>query len=150
MGANRKSLLTWVERELLASPAWKATTNMEKFVYGLFLIKRTFTKAEKTKKGLNKALPKILNDGKIQFTYKEAKEKYGISSERFSSAIDGLVSKGFIVIARPGAAQKRIPTLFGFSDEWKKYGTKNFSPQKRPKNIWHKPKKFQGERFNSK
>lgn len=146
-GTNRKSNQTWFSRDLPVSPAWLATSNVEKTVYLIFLLKRQYSSSQKKRVGLSLKViiePQILNDGEIQFTYKEAKEKYGISRSSFLKAIDGLIAKGFLVKKQAGAAQGRIPTLFGFSDEWRNYGTTNFKPQKPKKNVWHRPKKFQG------
>lgn len=77
----------------------------------------------------------IVNNGEIQFTYIEAKEKYGLSSGRFTRAIDRLVAVGFIDIVKSGFGLKRDVTLYAISDRWEKYGTDEFVPMERPKRI---------------
>ena len=75
----------------------------------------------------------IENNGKIQFTYQEAEKKHNISRSAFRSAIDQLVNVGFIDIAQPGSGLHRDVTLYGISERWRQYGTKDFVEMKRPK-----------------
>ena len=83
------------------------------------------------------------NNGNIYFTYKEAKEKYNISHPAFSRAIEELVSKGFIDIARQGIGIAKIATLYSISDRWKKYGKKDFVEIKRQKQCSYRFNKYQ-------
>ncbi len=76
----------------------------------------------------------IINNGEIEFTYIEAKEKYGISYGAFRNAIDELREKGFIDIAATGMGVHKVKTLYSISDRWKLYGTPEYEPPKpRPK-----------------
>jgi len=77
----------------------------------------------------------IVNNGEIQFTYVEAEEKYGLSSGKFTRAIDQLVAVGFIDITKSGFGLQRDATLYAISDRWEKYGTNDFVPRERPKRI---------------
>ncbi len=75
----------------------------------------------------------IANNGKIQFTYKEAFEKYGISAKRFTKAIDELVCVGLIDIAHSGFGLQKDVTLYAISDRWERFGTPEFEKAQRAK-----------------
>jgi hypothetical protein len=76
----------------------------------------------------------IANNGEIVFTYKEAKEKYGISYGAFRDAIDELRDKGFVDIAESGAGLYKSANLYAISDRWRLYGTPEYEkPKPRPK-----------------
>ena len=74
----------------------------------------------------------IVNNGEIEFTYEEAKQKYGITASRFVRAIDELVEKGFLDIAETGMGVHKVKTLYAISDRWRDYGTPSFRQVKRP------------------
>lgn len=75
----------------------------------------------------------LTNNGEIQFTYLEAKEKWGILGSRFTRAIDDLIRVGLIDIAKTGCGLHKDVTLYAISDRWKKFGTDEFVEMKRPK-----------------
>lgn len=75
----------------------------------------------------------ITNNGEIQFTYNEAFEKYGISSKRFTKAIDELVRVGLIDIAHSGFGLQKDVTLYAISDRWERFGTSEFEKARRTK-----------------
>jgi hypothetical protein len=75
----------------------------------------------------------IVNDGEIQFSYREAETKYGISAGRFTKAIDELVRVGLIDIAHSGFGLHKDCTLYAISGRWEKLGTDEFEPAERPK-----------------
>jgi hypothetical protein len=75
----------------------------------------------------------ITNNGEIQFTYIEAKEKWGITNQTFAASIDQLVEVGFIDIAKSGSGLHKDVTLYAISDRWRKYGTDEFVYLQRPK-----------------
>ncbi|UCG47129.1 MAG: hypothetical protein JSU94_16730 [Phycisphaerales bacterium] len=77
----------------------------------------------------------LANNGEIQFTYIEAREKWGISDGRFLRAIDELVQKGFIDIAKSGLGLHKDVTLYAISDRWEKYGADDFVHIERPKRV---------------
>ena len=75
----------------------------------------------------------IANNGEIQFTYKEAKLKWGISYSKFTRAIDEVIRVGLIDITKTGNGLQKDVTLYAISDRWEKYGTDEFVVKKRPK-----------------
>jgi len=98
----------------------------------IFLNKCRWEKANISPVGREKKYV-IANNGKIQFTYIEAKEKWGISEGKFLRAIDQLVSVGLIDIAKSGFGLHKDKTLYAISDRWEKYETDDFVVQERPK-----------------
>ena len=75
----------------------------------------------------------ITNNGEIQFTYKEAENKCGISTGKFLRAIEELVRVGLIDIAKSGFGLHKDITLYAISDRWEKFGTDEFVVKERPK-----------------
>ncbi|GAJ04672.1 unnamed protein product, partial [marine sediment metagenome] len=63
------------------------------------------------------------NEHSIIFTIKEAKKIMAIGT--FYKARNLLVEVGFIDVIRRGGLEKQ-PTIYGLSDRWKKFGTKDF------------------------
>ncbi|GAI63871.1 unnamed protein product [marine sediment metagenome] len=63
------------------------------------------------------------NDHNIIFTYQDAKKKMAIST--FIKSRNQLIERGFIDVIRRGGLEKQ-PTIYGLSDRWKKFGTKDF------------------------
>ena len=133
--ASQKGI--FIDRSLPISKAFLSLNGTSIKVLTIFLYKRQL---EPFKNKKRKAYL-VKNDNEIVFTYKEAQEKYKISRRSFSQALDELVEKGFIRIARPGIARLKIHTLYGFSERWRNYGTKDFIKEKRVKQISFKPKK---------
>ena len=75
----------------------------------------------------------IANNGEIQFTYAEARRRYGLSEGRFRRAIDELIRCGFIDIAQTSSGLHRVPTLYAISDRWRDFGTERFVERQRPR-----------------
>jgi hypothetical protein len=75
---------------------------------------------------------RILNNGEIEFTYAEAKRKYGITAGRFRRTIDELVEKGFLDISETGMGLYKMATHYAISDRWRWWGTESFKSAKRP------------------
>lgn len=75
----------------------------------------------------------LANQGEIQFTYLETKEKWGILDKRFTRAIDEVIRVGLIDIAKAGCGLHKDVTYSAISDRWEKYGTDEFVVKKRPK-----------------
>lgn len=73
------------------------------------------------------------NINKLQFTYKEAKDKYNIHPSAFVRAIDQLIGVGLIDITKLGSGLHRDITLYGISDRWEQYRTPKFIVMERPK-----------------
>jgi hypothetical protein len=96
-------------------------------VYGIFLTKRQMRNIG----SIYVPYWRVINNGKIYFTYREALEKYGLSEYKFEKAIKNLVEVGLIDIGEPGGYRK--PTLYALSDRWKSYGTPSFIHREIPK-----------------
>lgn len=101
-------------------------------VYLIFLTKCQWEKAQ-IKPGSRDKAWLLVNNGQIQFSYKEAREHYGISATRFTRAIDELVRVGLIDIAHSGFGLHKDVTLYAISERWQKYGTDEFEHRERPK-----------------
>ena len=109
-----------LERELLKSAAYRSlTTGAAHQVLSGFLLSRQL---EPRKDPHKKRMEywEVVNDGRLTFTYAEA-ERLGISAGRFRDAIDLLLDRGFIRIAKTGEGRFRGVTLYGLSDGWKKW-----------------------------
>ena len=118
-----RSSVTWIERELLESHTYDSLSNTSKIVLAKFFLKRQTKKI----KGRNRCNTwPITNNGKIEFTYLEAEEKWGISKKRFAKALKELVRKGVIDVVYLGGAYQRDRSKFAISDRWKKYGRDDF------------------------
>lgn len=132
MASDKKSSPFVVfEKRLLKSKAYRSLrTPTSYFVFGIFMTKRQMTQVGRS----GKRLWVITNNGEIKFTYKEAKEKYGVSYGAFRQAIDELRDKGFIDVAESGAGLYKSANLYSISDRWKLYGTPEYEkPKPRPK-----------------
>ena len=143
----------WIERELLRSEAWRGLTRTAKNVLSDFWLRRQMAQDKTPKHGLRWV---IQNNGHIEYPYSEAEEK-GIPRASFQRAIDELIEKGFLSVARTGSGVRCAATLYSLDDRWKQYGTPEFKVRKRPrKKRWarhigfqkghlpHRPKKALG------
>jgi hypothetical protein len=75
----------------------------------------------------------VTNNGQIEFTYAEAKDKWRLSDSKFRRAIDDLIRVGFIDIAESGYGRQKKKTLYAISDRWKQFGTSGFREKRRDK-----------------
>ena len=66
------------------------------------------------------------NNGKIYFTYAQAKKLYGASSGQHNRALKKLHEVGFVDVAHHGGGMDGDCTLFSISHRWKQYGTPEF------------------------
>ena len=73
------------------------------------------------------------NDGEIEFTYREAHKKFGISQASFTIGISILVEWGFIFIGHAGGGYEGDSSKYGLSDQWRNYGTDKFNVTPRKK-----------------
>jgi hypothetical protein len=123
----------WFERDLILSKAFQElkTASAHK-VLAIFFTKRQFEQIGRKGKG-NWT---IKNNGVIEFTYKEASQKYNLSASTFRNAVDVLMNKGFIDIATSSYGIYKAKTLYSISNRWRKYNTPDFElPQPRPKSV---------------
>lgn len=70
----------------------------------------------------------VANNGDIRFSYREAKQRYGLSPCVFRNAVDDLRDKGFLDIAASGAGLYKSANLYAISDRWREYGTPDYEP----------------------
>jgi len=132
---QRKWDKMFVSRALITSKAFLSLkTAAACQVLMIFLSKCKWEKVQ-TRPGSRDKEWRIANNGQIQFTYKEAEQKYGLSSGKFRRAIDRLVAVGFLDITKSGFGLQRDVSLYAISDRWEKYGTDEFVTMERPKRI---------------
>ncbi|WP_339820502.1 hypothetical protein MKZ15_05650 [Paenibacillus sp. FSL R7-0216] len=70
------------------------------------------------------------NEYNISFTYAEGEQL--MTEQTFSKSLDQLNDLGFIKVIKSGWTT-RTATIYGFSDQWKYYGTDKFIVTPRPK-----------------
>jgi hypothetical protein len=116
-----------VDKELLRSKAFRTLHGNAIVVLMDFLMKR---RIKQVKMSGNIKVPMILNNGEIQYSYKEALE-HGITKPAFARALDVLIARGFIDIARQGTGGRdRETSLYSISERWRDYGTAKFKTGK--------------------
>lgn len=102
-----------ITRSMLSSKAWKMLTVHSRVLY--MEMKNKYTGS---------------NENDISFTYKEALE---IMNDRtFTKCIDQLIELGFIKLLEQNWTLRK-PNIYGFSDQWKYYGTDKFNVRPRIK-----------------
>lgn len=131
MKTRTASKVVVFETRLLKSKAYRSLKTPTAYVvFGIFMTKRQLVNTGR--KG--KERWEIINNGEIEFTYKEAEKIYGILAWAFSKAIDELLDKGLIDIAATGMGVHKVKNLYAISDRWKFYGTPEYvPPMPRPK-----------------
>ena len=116
----------YLQRDILESEAfWKLSGTATK-VFMVFRMKCVFKKVNLGKR----EILTIVNNGDIQFTYKEALVKYGISKTTFLNSRDKLIEVGLIEIAENGG--EHHPSKYAISENWRKYPDETFT---RPKSA---------------
>ena len=125
---------SYIEHNILNSEAWKNLKIHTKWLYFEFKI-RWHTD----------------NTRNIILTYQEAKNIMAIDT--FIKSRNKLIERGFIDIVKRGGLEKQS-AIYGLSDRWKKYGTKDFVKvdlkkilPKVFKTKFKKGHKFMGNRF---
>jgi len=104
-----------ITRSMLSSNAWKTLTVHSRVLY--MEMKSKYTGG---------------NENDISFTYKEALE---IMNDRtFTKCIDQLIDLGFIKLLEQNWTLRK-PNIYGFSDQWKYYGTDKFNVRSRVKRV---------------
>jgi len=104
-----------ITRDMMSSKAWKSLSVHSRVLYMEMKCKYTGN-----------------NQNDISFTYKEAAE---IMNDRtFTKSIDQLIETGFIKLIEQNWTTRR-PNIYGFSDQWKLYGTKDFNVKPRMKRL---------------
>jgi hypothetical protein len=110
-------------RDLTYAPAIKVLT---------WFYEKIRVEVDKRKHGKNRY--RMVNDGDLDFTYREAILR-GLSAQKFSKALRELHRFGFIDIKKPGSALKGDSTIFAFSERWRAYGTPDFLSPEFPKSV---------------
>ena len=131
MAKALKEPVVFIPKELIFSKAFTALRGNSVKVILYLYVKRAMD--DSSGKWL------ILNNGKITLRYEEIPH---LSNGAKTAAIDDLIAKGFISIARRGG--KNIPTEFNILEDWKRFGEPDFNPTPRikrsPKNNKFKPR----------
>lgn len=113
-----------INKNLIMSDAFKSLTSTSKDVLMKFFCKRQMRKVKH--KGRSNSW-EISNNGEIEYCYSEA-EKDGISRPTFQRSIDQLIEHGFIEITHQGSGgRKGDKSLYALVDNWKKFGTDEFT-----------------------
>jgi hypothetical protein len=119
-----------IERELIQSQAFLSLKTPSAYrVFMIFYLKR-----QMEKRGVRGKKERwiCVNNGSLIFTFGEAK-KYGMSSGKFSRAIDDLREKGFLDITESGSGLHKFENKYALSERWRKYGTPDYqAPEPRP------------------
>ena len=126
---------TYLEGKLIASKAWLSLQNVTAVqVYCILTSQIVKLKAngKKARKGRKQEYV-CPNERNLKFTYKQAKDIYGIGQTRFTRAIDDLIKHGLLDIVKPGNAATRELTVYGLSRRWVNYGPDNFQSASREK-----------------
>lgn len=99
-------------RDMMESMAWKELSMRTR---GLYLhLKSIFSKKPNGD----------TNQDDISIIYSDYKREYG-SKQTLMDDVDELIEHGFIKVVRHGK-YARLPNIYGFTDMWQKYNTKDF------------------------
>jgi DNA-binding PadR family transcriptional regulator len=117
----------YIPRELFMSLAWLSLpTDTACKVYIIFRSKCRMEPVQGNAGKKRKGAYVIGNNGQIQFTYKEAFEKYGFTDGKFRRAIDQLVAAGLIDITHSATGMQKETSLYAISERWRAWGTDKF------------------------
>lgn len=127
------------DKNLLRSKAFRSLSKWSLLVYFDFLRKRQWSLIKKGPPKNRKKEWVFTNNGKIEYSFIEAKRK-GINGREFGKALDELIEKGFLDINHRGTGgRKKIDkrgkvvgdmTTYIVSDRWKDHGKPTFKPPK--------------------
>ncbi len=131
---DRRNDAMYVSKRMIESPAFAALkTAAAHKVLMIFMLKRQVRNVRRPMTRDKEFV--ITNNGEIQFTYNEAREKYGLSDGVFRRAVDELITVGFIDIAHSSVGVRKDCSLYRISERWKAYGTPGFKPVERQKRL---------------
>jgi len=111
---NYKSHGTFIEREMFESPAYMTLRGFAPQLLTHILGKRQFHKHGRS--GKQKRV--CVNCMRLNVTYTEFKNGYGITQPRMTRAIDQLLEKGFISIVHPGGTFRQDKAVYSLSNNW--------------------------------
>ena len=106
---------TWIEREMFESKTFISLRGFAPQLLILILGKRQFI-MHKNKSGKEKRV--CTNCDSINFTYIEAKKRYGVEKKRLTRAIEQLLQKGFLRVVHQGGGYKQDKSIYALSDNW--------------------------------
>lgn len=125
----------FLEPALIESDAFLNLSGKAAMICLIRFHQKAFKKnTSRKKKGIKNLV--VTNNGKLVFTYAEARELGIKSTETFYRVIRELVEeKGFIDISQPGNWYEKEPNKFAISERWKKYGTDAFKRVEIPRYL---------------
>ena len=88
---------------------------------------------DKKKRGKDRY--RLINDGEISFTYKEAGQR-GLTDQKFRKALLELHKFGFIDVTHPGSGIRGDYTKFAISDRWREFATNKFKSVSFPQSVF--------------
>jgi len=128
--SGKKPKGVYLDPDLLESKSFNSLRASSMKVYLRFLRKRVI---QKVRRGQGRREEwDIINNGKIEFTFKEAQVGLNMAGRTFQAAIKELVEKGFIDVAGYKLEINKVTKLYAISERWKKYGTGDFVQPKYP------------------
>jgi hypothetical protein len=107
---------TWVERDMYESKAFLSLRGFAPQLLVLVLAKRQFVTYER-KVGKQKKV--CTNCDKLNITYTEFDNKYGITQPRMTRAIGQLLEKGFLSRVYSGGTYRQDKAIFSLSEKWR-------------------------------
>jgi len=114
MAKHRLAPGTWLEREMVESTAYLSLTGFAPQLLILIFLKRQFQ--NHGRKGKQKRI--CTNCDKLNITYTEFKNRYGVTQPKMTRAIDQLLAKGFLTIVYPGGTFRQDKAVYSLSDKW--------------------------------
>jgi len=105
---------TFIEREMFECPAYNALRGYAPQLLTHILGKRQFQ--NHGRKGKQKRV--CVNCKRLNVTYTEFKNKYGITQPKMTRAIDQLLERGFISIVHPGGTFRQDKAVYALSNNW--------------------------------
>lgn len=128
MSRKRKTTKVWLPWELINSKAFENLKGKAPHVLLLFYARQIPTKT-------GPKTFRMVNEGKIMFTYNQALKDHSITSYQFASALTQLMKYGFIDRTRVGGASKGNFAQYAISDRWRKWGKRDFVNKDRFKDF---------------
>jgi len=119
----------WIERELVKSLAFGKLTGAAPRVLLVFFTKRQMVSIKVGKR----EVWDCANNGALEFTYDEARDRYKLTDHRFTRALDQLITCGFLDVEHAGGQLQRDKSLYRLSDRWRAFDRADFEEKRRPK-----------------
>ena len=144
MKGRKHSNRMFIEKELVTSRAWLDLGPMSPQVYLVFRVKCQVWRPKGTRTYT------ITNNGQLEFSYREANRKFGVTPPRFRRVIDDLLDHGFIDITGTGMGVHKVLTTYAISERWRSWGGPNFVEKERPKPSISNPGFKKGNKLSPK